>query len=61
MAIQYATPEAQVGIWMLLNICPPQAKLLQNHNPLEAHWDPSYSNLGEQDQLLNINAICHKC
>lgn len=56
IVIQYATPEVQVGTRMLLNICPPQAKLLQNHNPLAAHSDPSYSNLGEQDQLLNINA-----
>jgi hypothetical protein len=45
---------------MLLNICPPQVKPLQNHNPPAAHWDPSYSILGEQDQLLNSNKTSNK-
>jgi len=60
VTIQEATPEAQVGILMLLNIYPPQVKPLQTHNPPAPHWDPSYSILGEQDQLLNIKTTGHK-
>lgn len=61
IVVREATPVAQVDILMLLNICPPQVKPPQNHNLPAAHWDPSYSILGEQYQLLNINTTSNKC